>query len=78
MTDWLIDTSALVRLGASPEAGTWADRIDRGLVRIATVTCLEVGYSARSGPELHVTRTAVRPGAADKLGCGWRPGLVSE
>ncbi len=57
MTDWLIDTSALVRLGASPEAGAWADRIDRGLVRIATVTRLEVGYSARSGPEL---RSATR------------------
>jgi len=57
VTDWLIDTSALVRLGASPEAGTWADRIDRGLVRIATVTRLEVGYSARSGPEL---RSATR------------------
>ncbi|MDA8266143.1 MAG: PIN domain nuclease [Actinomycetota bacterium] len=57
VTDWLIDTSALVRLGASPEAGAWADRIDRGLVRIATVTRLEVGYSARSGPEL---RSATR------------------
>lgn len=52
MTDWLIDTSALVRLGVSPDAETWADRIDRGLVRISTVTRLEVGYSARSGPDL--------------------------
>jgi predicted nucleic acid-binding protein len=29
-----------------------AERIERGLVRIATVTRLEVGYSARSGPDL--------------------------
>ena len=27
----------------------WAERVERGLVRITTVTRLEVGYSARSG-----------------------------
>ena len=52
MTDWLIDKSALVRLGASPQAAEWASRIERGLVRITTVTRLEVGYSARSGADL--------------------------
>lgn len=52
MTTWLIDKSALVRLAASPDAGQWAGRIERGLVRITTVTRLEVGYSARSGAEL--------------------------
>jgi predicted nucleic acid-binding protein len=52
VTSWLIDKSALVRLATSPDATTWAARIDRGLVRIATVTRLEVGYSARSGPGL--------------------------
>ena len=52
MTDWLIDKSALVRLGASPDAAEWAGRIERGLVRITTVTRLEVGYSARSGADL--------------------------
>jgi predicted nucleic acid-binding protein len=52
VTDWLIDKSALVRLAASPEAPEWAARIERGLVRIATVTRLEVGYSARSGADL--------------------------
>ena len=52
MTTWLIDKSALVRLSASPDAGEWAERIERGLVRITTVTRLEVGYSARSGPDL--------------------------
>jgi predicted nucleic acid-binding protein len=52
MTTWLIDKSALVRLPGSPDAGEWAGRIERGLVRITTVTRLEAGYSARSGPEL--------------------------
>jgi predicted nucleic acid-binding protein len=57
MTDWLIDQSALVRLASSPAAAEWAQRIERGLVRITTVTRLEVGYSARSGAAL---RTAMR------------------
>ena len=52
MTSWLIDKSALVRLSASPDAAEWAGRIERGLVRITTVTRLEVGYSARSGADL--------------------------
>jgi predicted nucleic acid-binding protein len=52
VTRWLIDKSALARLAASPDAAEWASRIERGLVRIATVTRLEVGYSARSGQEL--------------------------
>ncbi|MDR2984383.1 MAG: PIN domain-containing protein, partial [Nocardiopsaceae bacterium] len=52
MNTWLIDKSALVRLAASPDAGQWAERIERGLVRITTVTRLEVGYSARSGTDL--------------------------
>ncbi len=47
---WLIDKSALVRLGRSPSTDAWADRIERGRVRVATVTLLEVGYSAR-GPQ---------------------------
>jgi len=49
---WLIDKSALVRLGESGDADAWADRIQRGLVRIATVTVLEVGYSARDARDL--------------------------
>jgi predicted nucleic acid-binding protein len=52
VTVWLIDKSALARLAGSPDAAEWAARIERGLVRITTVTRLEVGYSARSGPEL--------------------------
>ena len=49
---WLIDKSALVRLGASPHAEQWADRIQRGRVHITAVTLLEVGYSARSGKDM--------------------------
>lgn len=50
---WLIDKSALVRLGRSPDRKAWADRIERGVVRISTVTLLEVGYSARDPQDLH-------------------------
>lgn len=42
---WLIDTSAYARLNRSPDASLWLSRIERGLVRIAGVTALEVGYS---------------------------------
>ncbi len=48
MTIWLIDKSALVRLHMAVDPTAWLSRIDRGLVRISTVTRLEVGYSARS------------------------------
>ena len=51
MTDWLIDKSALVRLGNSPDAEEWAGRMERGLVRITTMTRLEVGYSARTAAQ---------------------------
>lgn len=57
MSDWLIDKSALVRLADSPDADEWANRIQRGRVRITTVTRLEVGYSARSGGQ---ARAAMR------------------
>jgi predicted nucleic acid-binding protein len=52
VTTWLIDKSALVRLAQSPDAEEWATRIERGLVRICTVTRLEVGFSARSIEDL--------------------------
>jgi predicted nucleic acid-binding protein len=51
VNDWLIDKSALVRLGEAPSAAEWAVRIARGHVRISAVTRLEVGYSARSGAQ---------------------------
>jgi predicted nucleic acid-binding protein len=59
VTAWLIDKSALVRLSASKDAELWADRIGRGLIRISTVTLLEIGFSARSGPDLR--QAAQRP-----------------
>ena len=51
-TTWIIDKSALVRLGSSRDAATWAERIERGLVCICPVTLLEVGFSARSAHDL--------------------------
>lgn len=54
VTSWLIDKSALVRLATSPDAAEWAHRIERGLVRISSLTRLEVGYSARSGADLRL------------------------
>lgn len=51
-TTWLIDKSALVRLGGSQAAAEWASRIQRGLVCISTLTRLEVGFSARSPNDL--------------------------
>lgn len=52
VSGWLIDKSALARLATSSEAAAWADRIHRGLVRIATVTLLEVGYSGRNADDI--------------------------
>jgi predicted nucleic acid-binding protein len=50
---WLIDKSALRRLSGLPQRAEWDQRIERGLVRIATVTLLELGYSARSAADHH-------------------------
>jgi predicted nucleic acid-binding protein len=51
VTNWLIDKSAYVRLqlGQAANRDEWSARISRGLVRLSTVTRLEIGYSARSG-----------------------------
>ncbi|WP_308285351.1 PIN domain nuclease [Actinoplanes hulinensis] len=51
MTSWLIDKSAYVRLqtGLVANRDEWSARIGRGLVRLSTITRLELGYSARSG-----------------------------
>lgn len=57
VTDWLVDKSALVRLGESLDAEEWANRIERGLVRITTVTRLEIGYSARSAAQARAAFT---------------------
>lgn len=52
MTAWLIDKSAMLRLAASEVPDEWTSRIERGVVRVSTLTRLEIGYSARSGREL--------------------------
>ena len=49
---WLIDKSAFNRLHTSPDAEEWINRANRGLIRISTVTRLEIGYSARTAAEL--------------------------
>jgi predicted nucleic acid-binding protein len=49
---WLIDKSALVRLGDCQEQELWAERVERGLVHVTTITLLEAGYSARSAGDL--------------------------
>jgi len=48
LSRWLVDKSALVRLGDSLDSELWAQRIERGLLHLTTVTRLEIGYSARS------------------------------
>jgi len=55
---WLIDKSALVRLHQSSNADEWASRIERGLVRVSSLTRLEVGFSARSGDDLRSQRSS--------------------
>ncbi len=54
VTGWLADKSALTRLRQSPDIQEWLDRIDRALVRVTTLTRLEVGFSARSGDDLRL------------------------
>ena len=51
VTSWLIDKCAYVRLQLNQAANRdeWSARISRGLVRLSTITRLELGYSARSG-----------------------------
>jgi predicted nucleic acid-binding protein len=51
MKAWLIDKSAIARLHTATNAEEWANRIERGLVRICTVTRLEVGFSARTAAD---------------------------
>lgn len=58
VTTWLIDKSAYTRLAQSPDAQAWIDRIERGLVRISTVTRLEVGYAFRTAAEAHAQAAA--------------------
>lgn len=51
VTNWLVDKSAYVRMQAGQAASLseWNSRIERGLMRLSTVTRLELGFSVRSG-----------------------------
>ena len=51
VTTWLIDKSAYARLADAADAQMWIDRVQRGMVRISTVTRLEVGYSFRTAAD---------------------------
>lgn len=53
VTGWLIDKSAYVRmqLGQASDPDRWNSRIERGLVRISTVTRLEIGFAVRTGED---------------------------
>lgn len=59
VTEWLIDKSALVRLQHCVDPAFWADQLERGLVRVCSVTRLEIGYSARSGDDLQTIVTTI-------------------
>ena len=56
-SSWLIDKSAFNRLAASPDAPEWINRANQGLIKISTITRLEIGYSARSAAELRADLT---------------------
>jgi len=47
VTNWLVDKSALSHINNADDE--WLSRINRGLVRISTVTLLEIGFSTRNG-----------------------------
>jgi predicted nucleic acid-binding protein len=51
VTTWLIDKSAYTRIPDSADAELWIERIERGLVRMSTVTRLEIGYSFRTAAQ---------------------------
>lgn len=51
VTNWLLDRSAYVRMqsGQAVNLEEWNGRIERGLVRLSSLTRLELGFSARTG-----------------------------
>ncbi|WP_446664153.1 PIN domain-containing protein [Flexivirga sp. B27] len=57
LQQWLIDKSAYQRLADSPDVELWLDRLQRGLLHVAAVTVLEIGYSARGATEWQQVRT---------------------
>ena len=59
VTSWLIDKSAYTRLAESADAQVWVERIERGLVRISTITRLEIGYSFRGAAQARAESASV-------------------
>jgi hypothetical protein len=55
----VIDKSVYTRLPRSRDPELWANRIERGLVRITSATRLEMGYSARSVADLRSEVTSL-------------------
>ena len=53
---WLVDKSVLARVAVPVVADAVLPRVQAGQVGVALVTELEVGYSARSGPDYDATR----------------------
>ena len=47
----VIGSSTASGVGAVNPAQAWVERIERGLVRMSTVTRLQIGYSFRNGPQ---------------------------
>jgi predicted nucleic acid-binding protein len=45
---WIIDSSAFHKLASSEDLDLWETRIERGLVHVASLTKLEIGFSVRS------------------------------
>lgn len=55
VTNWLIDKSALQRIDRASDE--WLSCMQRGRVRISTVTLLEIGFSTRNGADHRNTLT---------------------
>lgn len=75
MSGWLVDKSALSRLGSSSDRNSWSNRIERGLVRISTVTLLEVGFSARSADDWD---SAIRQAPVDRMPLEYLSPLIEQ
>ncbi len=49
---WLIDKSALLRLASARDASIWAERLERGLIRVATVKKLLANQGRHRAPSV--------------------------
>jgi hypothetical protein len=53
---WLVDSSALARVGTPEVGAVLLPAMEAGLVAVSIVTELEAGFSARSTPDYHYAR----------------------